>query len=248
MLRTLSALVAGATICAVSLLSADAQEPKKGEKPEIPGGIEGHVKNVDRDKQTLTITASTGRERTFSVTEDTTMLGPRGGKVRRRLHDPRFHEGMELTIVADGTTAKEIHLGFRHRETKGSTETSKTTASAKIPKRVAKEAAKIAAARTKAGAEEEEDEDDEIPGKVKSYDTSRRTPVLVVALLNGKNESFFLSSEVKVVVKGTTSQQGLKDPALKPDAPVTVFVHPGSRRVRELHINPAAVTKSKKAA
>ena len=96
------ALAAGAAICAGGLFSASAQDTKTSEKTEIPGGIEGHVKSVDHEKETLSIIASTGKERTFKVTEDTTMIGPRGGKVRRRLNDKRFHEGMELTIVADG--------------------------------------------------------------------------------------------------------------------------------------------------
>ena len=84
-------------------------------------------------------------------------------------------------------------------------------------KRDATETGKVAAkGATKVSTPgEEEDEDDEIPAKVKSYDTLGRTPVLVVTLLNGKSRSFFLSSEVKVLVKGTTSKLGLKDPAIK---------------------------------
>jgi hypothetical protein len=263
MLRTLSALLAGATICAVSLLSADAQEPKKAEKPEIPGGIEGRVKSVNHDKQTLTIIASTGRERSFTVTEDTTMVGPRGGKVRRRLNDRRFHEGMELTIVPDGSTAKEIHLGYSRRESDDASGQPKSSASRKpapalersgvastdkATKKELREAVKVAAkTATKTGAnEEEEDEDDEIPGRVKSYDATRR--VLVVTLLNGKSRSFFLSNDLKVVVRGTPSKQGLRDPALKADTPITVLMEPGGRRVKELHVAPALAARSKKAA
>jgi hypothetical protein len=93
---------------------------------------------------------------------------------------------------------------------------------------------------------EEEDEDDEIPGRVKSYDPSRR--LLVVSLLNGKSRSFLLSHDVKVVVRGAASKQGLSDPALKADVPVTVLVEPGGRRVRELHVGPAPAARSKKAA
>src|SRR6516165_9219929 len=106
MLRTLSALFAGAAFCTAGLFSAAAQVTKRSERPEIPGGIEGQVKSVDPEKNMLTITTSGGRERTFSITEDTTMLGPRGGKVRQRLKDHRFHEGMDITVVADGRAAK----------------------------------------------------------------------------------------------------------------------------------------------
>ena len=98
MLPRLLSLITGSTLCVVGLLSVAAQEPKKSEKPEMPGGIEGHVKSVDHDKQSLTIIGSAGRERVFTITEDTTMVGPRGGKVRRRLNDPRFHEGLEIII------------------------------------------------------------------------------------------------------------------------------------------------------
>jgi hypothetical protein len=210
------------------------------------------------------MTTSNGRERTFTITEDTTMLGPRGGKVRHRLRDHRFHEGMEITIVADGSSAKEIHLGYSRRDRRASTDHPKAIAKrgtlpAPEPREEAatdrptgrqpREASKrAAAAETKAAAnhEEEEDEDDEIPGKVKSYDPSRRH--LVVTLLNGKSRSFFLSHDVKVVVKGTPSKQGLSDPALKADTPLTVFVEAGGRRVRELHVAPVPATRRKKAA
>ena len=88
----------------------------------------------------------------------------------------------------------------------------------------------------------------EIPGKVKSYDPERRPPVLVVTLLNGQNRSFFLGSDVKLLVGGRASRLGLKDPALKVGTPLTVIVEPGGRRVRELHVSPTATAKSKKAA
>ena len=117
MSRTLNALVAGAMICAVGLLAAVAQEPRKGEKPQIPGGIEGHVKSVDHEKETLSITTSDGRERTFTITEETTMLGPRGGKVRSRLKDRRFHEGMEAArrdFQEGRRVDADDHQAYRH--------------------------------------------------------------------------------------------------------------------------------------
>jgi hypothetical protein len=255
MRRTLSLLLTGTTLCAVGLLSARAQEAKKTDKPEIPGGIEGHVKSVDTEKETLTIVTTAGAERTFNVTEDTTMLGPRGGKVRRRLHDRRFRESISLTVIASGSTAKEVHLGFRHREPGGASASGKKAAkaAAAVGEKGSGAATKKKAFMKKGAAaaakdEEEDDEDDEIPGTVKSYNADRR--LLVVSLLNGTSRSFFLSRDLKVLVKGTASKQGVADPAIKEGAKVTVLVEEGGRRVRELHVEPLppARSKSKKAA
>jgi hypothetical protein len=263
MRRKFSALFAGATFCAVGLMSTAAQESKRSGKPEIPGGIEGQVKSVDAEKNMLSITTSDGRVRTFSVTEDTTMLGPRGGKVRRRLKDHRFHEGMDVTVVADGRTASEIHLGYSRREHADSADHPKSSAKPAIAsseERREKARAEVGrrsesrttpesasnAGKKAAIHEDEEDEDDEIPGRVKSYDATRR--LLVVSLLNGKSRSFLLSHDVKVLVRGTQSKQGLGDPALKVDVPVTVLVEPGGHRVRELHVGPPPGARTKKAA
>jgi len=260
MRRTLRPLLLGTTFCVIGLITAGAQEAKKTERPRIPGGIEGHLKSVDVAKETITLVPSTGTERTFNVTEDTTMLGPRGGKVRRRLHDKRFHEGMEMTVVASGPSAKEIHLGFSHRATGGARGSETTAANASATKekrggdattrRAAKtkvNAKKGAEAATKSAASEEDDEDDEIPGTVKSYNADRR--LLVVSLLNGTSRSFFLSRDLKVLVKGTASQSGVADPAIKEGAHVTVLVEEGGRRVKELHVDPAPpARRAKKAA
>jgi hypothetical protein len=89
----------------------------------------------------------------------------------------------------------------------------------------------------------EEDEDNEVPGKIKSFDSNRR--ILVVQLLNGKDRSFFLASDVKVLVKGTASKHGLQDPALKSGAHVTVTTDEGGHKVKELEISSA--TKLRKA-
>jgi hypothetical protein len=251
-LRGLIAVAAGAGICAGGPYAANAQETKKSETPAIPGGIEGRVKSVDHEKETLTIIASTGKERTFKVTEDTTMIGPRGGKVRRRLNDKRFHEGMELTIVAAGSDAAEIHLGFNRR---GSGDSADTKPVAKESASDAREPAgeppggltkaKVARKLAKAAADDDDD-DDEIPGKVKSFDPVRR--ILVVALLNGKSRSFLLANDVKVVVKGTPSKQGLKDSALKDGAVISVLVEAGGRRVKELRVTPSPAVRTKKGA
>jgi hypothetical protein len=253
-------LLLGITICVLGLRPVGAQEATKAEKPQIPGGIEGHVKSVDVDKETITIVTTAGTQRTFSVTEDTIMLGPRGGKVRRGLHDPRFHEGMSLTVVPTGTSAKEVHLGYRHREpgeTKASgkkaaaaraeTDTQPAgTAPSKPASKTKATTTKDSAAATKSAATDEEDEDDEIPGTVRSYNADRR--ILVVSLLNGTHRTFFLSRDLKVVTRGATSKQGTADPALKEGAHVVVFTDEGGRRVKELHVNPMPATRKKKKA
>jgi hypothetical protein len=265
MSRTLGALVAGAAICAVGLLSAVAQDTKKTEKAEIPGGIEGTIKGVDKEKGTVSVLTADGKSRTFTVTDDTTILGARGGKVRSRLNDRRFREGLDITVVPTGTTAKELHLGIYRREAGESTEKPQTVAKKKMSRKAREdadaEAAKavtknatpktVAEAATKTAADED-DEDDEILGKVKSYNTSSGRHLLVVTLLNGKSRSFFLAKEVTVLVKGKPAKGGLEDPAIKEGTPVTVLTEPGGRRVKELHVEPPAPaptkTKTKKAA
>jgi hypothetical protein len=256
----LSLLLSATALFLLGLNTGGAQEAKKDERPKIPGGIEGHLKSVDRDKETITLVTSAGRERTFNVTEDTTMIGPRGGKVRRRLHDRRFHEGMEMTIVASGATASEIHLGFSRRGSGGASGQEKTAATKApatgekggVPTTTPPAKANVFAKKgtetpTKTAAAEEEDEDDEIPGTVKSYNADRR--LLVVSLLNGTSRSFFLSRDLKVLVRGATSKEGVADPAIKEGAHVTVLVEEGGRRVKELHVNPApAARRTKKAA
>jgi hypothetical protein len=266
MLRILIAGTVGLTMCVAGLATGAAQEPTKSTKTEIPGGIVGQVKSVDVEKQTLRITTENGRERTFTITDDTTMLGPRGGRVRQRLRDRRFHEGMDITVVASGATAKELHLGFSRRQdssaatapraaprrgaaqrpaTGSDVSTSAPAASTKTPTAAAGKRSSGAAAKP-ADDDDEGDDDDEIPGTVKSYDDTRH--LLVVNLLNGKSRSFILAKDLKVLVRGKPSKQGVADPAIKADAHVTVLVEPGGRRVKELHVVPAPATRSKKAA
>src|SRR5262249_15096573 len=94
-----------------------------------------------------------------------------------------------------------------------------------------------------AAAEEEEDEDNEIPGTIKSYDSSRR--LLVVSLLNSQSPSFLLSRNVRVQVRGRTSSQGLDDAPLKAGNSRNVGWEPARRRVRELQLHPAAAAAAK---
>jgi hypothetical protein len=213
------------------------------------------VKKVDLEGKTLTITTTQGRERTFSVTNETTMVGPRGGKVRRRLHDPRFHEGLPVTIVAEGNTAEEVHLGFVRAA--GGTEHTKTTTQdpekptrpikTEPPSRVTRETPERTAKDVKGKAAKtiEDEEDNEIPGKVKRFDATRR--ILVVTLLNGTDRSFLLARDVPVLIKGTDSKHGLEDPALKAGAAVEVVTDEGGHKVKELKIVPASASQRRKA-
>jgi len=234
MLRKYVTILLGASLCAGgSLARAD---DKSANKPEIKGGIEAKIKSVDVDNHTLTVTTSQGRQRTFKVTEDTVLVGPRGGKVRRHLKDPRFHEGFSVTIVADGNTASEVHLGFANESSEPASPTPNSKAKAAQP--VATNSTKHAAAKKQA----EEDDEEEILGHVKSFDASRR--ILVVTLLNGNTRSFILAKSVPVLVRGRTSKEGIEDPALKAGAAVTVITDEGGKKVRELKISEAKARKA----
>jgi hypothetical protein len=250
-----STLVVGTAFCLAGSIPAGDDQKKP-----IKGGIEGKVKSVDVEGKKLTITTSQGRERTFTINDETTMVGPNGGKVRRHLKDPRFHEGFPVTIVPEGNTntADEIHLGFAkdavgaaHKEagksgtkTEGRSETaSKTSKSAATPP---VEATTTSRNKQKEAAKQAEDDDeDEILGHVKSFDHTRR--LLVITLLNGKSRSFILAQDVPVHVKGTTaaSRQGLSDPQLKAGAAIVVVTDEGGRNVKELKITPASEIKKK---
>jgi hypothetical protein len=273
MWRALRVVVAGALVSSAGIMLSMAEEPKQ-QKNEIKGGIEGKVKSVDADKQTLTITAADGPQRTFTVTDDTIMLGPRGGKVRHRLKDHRFREGFAIIVVAQGAMAKELHLGFAHESgDEGATkvrtsqyEGSKPPAKGapEPPGRVTKQTpppdtspehaatksgsrppGKTIAAGNAPARPADEDEDSEIPGKVKSYDPTRH--ILVVTLLNGKSRSFILAKDVKVVVHNRASRRGLQDPALTAGVPIEIVTDQGGRKVVEVKVVPASDTGKRKA-
>jgi len=241
MWRIPSAIVLGAVLCSAGLMSAGADD----QKTEIKGGIEGKVKKVDVDGKTLTITTTQGRDRTFSITNETTMLGPRGGKVRRRLHDPRFHEGLAVTIVADGSAATEVHLGYDRADPDAKTEHKTRSSKTEPPAQVSRETRERTAKDPKATKTIEAEEDNEIPGKVKRFDATRR--ILVVTLLNGTDRSFLLARDVPVLIKGAVSKHGLEDPALKAGAAVEVVTDEGGHKVKELKIVPASAIQRRKA-
>jgi hypothetical protein len=221
MWRTIGAFFFGALIISITL-PASARA-----KLEIADGIEGKVKAVDVDKKTLTITTTQGKDRTFTITDDTEFLGPMGGKVRQHLKDPRFHEGFPVSVVAEGANATEIHLGFA--KDVGDTKTDAT------------KSAKSGAPPAKSLKQLEEDDESEIPGKVKSFETTKH--ILVISLLNGKDRSFILAKDVPVHVNGLVSKQGLQDPALHAGANVTVITDEGGRKVKDVKIVAAKAKK-----
>jgi hypothetical protein len=253
MLRTLGMLTLSALLCAGTTLSR--ADDSKGEKSQIPGGIEGKVKMVDVENGKLTITTQ-GRDRTFTITDDTMMVGPRGGKVRRHLKDSRFHEGFSVIVVAQGDKATEVHLRFARQEDEGKAASPRTARTPRRPPatsdatpetRVAKKVSPVtsdpkSAVKGKEAQKLEEDDEAEIPGKIKSFDSRRR--VLVITLLNGKNRSFFLAKDVPVHVKGEISKRGLADPVLKIGAPVTIVTDEGGRKVKELQFSQPQLKKA----
>jgi hypothetical protein len=249
------------TLCSLIVGTALLAAPNvQAKESEIKDGIPGTVVKVDAAQGTVTIAEKEGRERTYTVNQETQIIGPRGGIVHSRLHDHRFHAGLPITVVANGTTAAELHLGYDRKARAGratAPRATTTTAPAETPAttdagtttppatptpgttRTARfrgvEARRSAAKEAK---EEEEDEDNEFPGKVKSVDPTRH--MLVITLVNGKDRSFLVSSEAKVLVNSRASRHGLGDPALQPGAALTVVTEEGGRKVKEVKLTPAA--------
>jgi hypothetical protein len=223
-------------------------QEQKTEKHNIPGGIEDRIKTVDVEGHKLTITTSDGAARTFTITEETIMMGPRGGKVRHRLKDHRFYEGFHVTIVAKGTIAEEVHLGFAREENGKTAEHEvRRPSGAELEKslRRPETGAEIGAGGKVASKPEEDDQDDEVPGRIVRMDPTRR--ILVIALLNGKERSFLLRNDLPILVKGVVSTHGLREPALKAGAHVEVVTDEGGHKVKEVKVLPASEGRSRKA-
>jgi hypothetical protein len=188
--------------------------------------------------------------------------------VHKRLKDSRFHAGLSITVVANGTTAAQLHLGYDRKMREGSgtssSSTSGTSASSTsnsgtaatdgtgtpAPKtRTARFRglleSKSAATNAAGKGEEAGDEDSDFPGKVKSVDPAKR--MLVITLLNGTDRSFLLASDVKVTVNGRVSRHGLSDTAIKPGIPLTVITEVGGRKVKEVKVVSAITRRVKKA-
>jgi hypothetical protein len=221
----------GTLLCAIAI-AAFASCAVRAAGPEVKGGIEGKVVKADAAKGTLPITSEKGGDQTFNVTASTQIIGPRGGIVHRRLHDPRFHEGLSITVVANGNAATQLLLGVDRKSAKsGDTAASKTGTSRSSGFR-GEDAAK---------SDESADDDNDFPGKIKSVDADKN--LLVVTLLNGKDRSFMVSSDAKLTIGRRVSQKGLSDPALKPGASLTVMTDEGGKKVKEVKVDAAGGTR-----
>jgi hypothetical protein len=211
-------------LCAIAV-AAFASCAVQAAGPDVKNGIEGKVVKADAAKGTLIITSEKGGEQTFNVTASTQIIGPRGGIVHRRLHDPRFHEGLPITVVANGTAATQLLLGVDRKSAKsGDTAASKTGTNRSSGFR-----------GEDAKSDESADEDNDFPGKIKSVDADKN--LLVVTLLNGKDRSFMVGSEAKLTIGRRISQKGLSDPALKPGASLTVMTDEGGKKVKEVKVD-----------
>jgi hypothetical protein len=215
----------GTLLCAIAI-AAFASLAVQAAGPDVKGGVEGKVVSVDATKGTVTI-SSEGSDKTYSVTEKTTIVGPRGGIVRRRLHDPRFHEGLPITVVASGNAATQLLLGVDRKAAKPGEASSKPGTN---------RASGFRGADGKSE-EAEEDQDNEFPGKVKSVDADKN--ILVVTLLTGKDRSFMVGSEAKFSIGRRVSQKGLSDPSLVPGASVAVVTDEGGKKVKEVKVGVA---------
>ncbi len=108
------------TLCSLIVGTALLAAPNvQAKDSEIKDGIPGIVVKVDAAQGTVTIAEKEGRERTYTVNQETQIIGPRGGIVHSRLHDHRFHAGLPITVVANGTTAAELHLGYDRKARAG---------------------------------------------------------------------------------------------------------------------------------
>jgi hypothetical protein len=259
-----------AAIGTIGFLSARTAEAKD---PEVKDGIAGKVVKVDATNNTITIADQNDRERTYSVTEETTIVGPRGGVVRRRLKDPRFHSGLSITVVADGKAAAELHLGYDRKAREGSetatptrtrrtttpstTDTNTNDSGTSTPSTTTPSTSTTRTSRFRgtdsgratgknAAKEEDEDDDNEFPGKVKSVEPSRH--MLVITLVNGKDRSFLLAHDVKVLVNNRESREGLSDASIKPGMSVTVITEAGGRKVKEVKFHAGLLRRLRKAA
>src|SRR5262249_52074148 len=98
-------------LATAGLLTAD--EKKKEE------GIKGKIVKVDATKNTITIKTDSGNK-TFTLTDDTKYIGPRGGVSEAGIKDDRIAVGNEVRIVTakGGKTAQEVHLSYRGRSGK----------------------------------------------------------------------------------------------------------------------------------
>jgi hypothetical protein len=216
----------GILLCAIAIAAFASCAVQAG--PDGKGGVEGKVVKVDAAKGTVTITSEKGGEQTFNVTAATQIIGPRGGIVHRRLHDPRFHEGLPITVVGNGTAATQLLLGVDRKSAKSGDKSAATKSSTDRSSGFRGE---------DAAKSDDADDDNDFPGKIKSVDADKN--LLVVTLLTGKDRSFMVGGDAKLTVGRRVSQKGLSDPALKSGASVTVVTDEGGKKVKEVKVDAA---------
>jgi hypothetical protein len=214
----------GTLLCAIAIAAFASCAVQAG--PDGKGGVEGKVVKVDAAKGTVTITSDKGGEQTFNVTATTQIIGPRGGIVHRRLHDPRFHAGLPITVVGNGTAATQLLLGVDRKSAKSGDKSASTKSGTDRSSGFRGE---------DAAKSDEADDDNDFPGKIKSVDADKN--LLVVTLLTGKDRSFMVGGDAKLTVGRRVSQKGLSDPALKSGASVTVVTDEGGKKVKEVKVD-----------
>lgn len=105
------------------------------ESPAAKKEVAGMFKTKDLTKKTLTITVD-GKDRTFKITDDTKILGPRGGD--RELKDEVLDKGYKITVVVnakDDGIADEVKLPFANeREGSGKDKAKEKTKDKDAPK------------------------------------------------------------------------------------------------------------------
>jgi FlaG/FlaF family flagellin (archaellin) len=76
--------------------------------------VKGTVVKVDAKKMTLTVKTDQGNK-TYTISDDTQFMGPRGGKSSAGIKDDRLSAGAAITLIIAGNnkTVREVHLPER---------------------------------------------------------------------------------------------------------------------------------------
>jgi hypothetical protein len=90
-----------------------AQDKAKKDDKDTSKIISGKVTKVDATKMTVSVTTDDGKKMDLTVTDDTKIVGPRGGVSKDRLKDDRLHVGAEIKIMMDGKKVTQIQLPMR---------------------------------------------------------------------------------------------------------------------------------------
>jgi hypothetical protein len=81
--------------------------------------VKGKVVKVDTKKNSITVNTLDGKK-TYTISDDTKFLGPRGGVSDDGIKDDRLKVGAEITLVIAGNnrTVREVRLPMREKEEK----------------------------------------------------------------------------------------------------------------------------------